>query len=210
MKKNRLEAFSDGVFAIVITLLILNVKLPDVNIEGLYDGLVQMLPTVGVYILSFLLIGMYWVFHHYAFTFIAEVDGVLLWLNILFLLLISFLPFPTMMLGKYPFQALPVIIYGINLLMANLMGLIMVLYLRSNKRLATPAFTDKHYRSQMQLYLGVNGFYIACIILAIYFPKISVYMLGIMAVYLIVRSIIFTGIGKCIMNPLAPVEPDPE
>jgi uncharacterized membrane protein len=197
MKKTRLEAFSDGVFAIVITLLILNVRLPEVRIDGLYDGLVQMLPTLGVYMLSFLLIGMYWVFHHYAFTFISEVDGVLLWLNILFLLFISFLPFPTMMLGKYPFQTLPVVIYGANLVLVNITGFILILYLRRNKQLTSSVFTDKLYRSQMQMYLGVNSFYLGCIALAFYAPRISVYLLGIMTFYLIIRSIVMMGIGKC-------------
>ena len=88
MKKNRVEAFTDGVFAIVITLLILELKLPDVGATELPSALRNLLPSIGAYVLSFGLIGMYWVFHHYSMTLIQEVDGVLLWLNILFLLFI--------------------------------------------------------------------------------------------------------------------------
>lgn len=197
MKKNRLEAFSDGVFAIVITLLILEVKLPEVSYDHLFDGLQAMMPSIGVYVQSFLLIGMYWVFHHYAFTFISEVDGVLLWLNILFLLFISFLPFPTSLLGRYSFQTWPAVIYGMNLVLANLMGFVMILYLRKNKQLSSPIFTDKIYKSQMRMYLGVNGLYIFCIALAFVVPKLSVYIFAIMAIFLITRSIIFMGVGKC-------------
>ena len=100
MKKNRIEAFSDGVLAIVITLLILDVKLPEVEYDGLYAGLITILPKIIVYAQTFLLIALYWVFHHQAFSFVNDVDGVLLWLNVLFLLSISFLPFPTAMMGN--------------------------------------------------------------------------------------------------------------
>lgn len=64
MRKNRLEAFTDGVMAIVITLLILDVKLPEVEYGGLAGGLIAILPKISVYAQSFLLIGLYWVFHH--------------------------------------------------------------------------------------------------------------------------------------------------
>ncbi len=197
MKKTRLEAFSDGVFAIVITLLILNVKLPEVAYNGLWHGLLEMAPTIGVYILSFLLIGMYWVFHHYAFTFINEVDGILLWLNILFLLFVSFMPFPTMLLGKYPMQTIPVVIYAINLILVNITGFIFILYLNSNRQLASAIFTDKLFKSQLKLYLGVNGLYLLGIAIAFFSPKISIISFGVMTIFLIIRSTIFMGIGKC-------------
>jgi len=89
MKKSRIESFSDGVFAIVITLLVLSIKIPDVNYSKISDGLLAILPSTGVYALSFILIGMYWVFHHYSFSFFDEVDGIMVWLNIIFLLCIK-------------------------------------------------------------------------------------------------------------------------
>ena len=200
MKKNRLEAFSDGVFAIVITLLILEVKLPEVSYNDLPKALHQILPSIGAYVLSFILIGMYWMFHHYSFAFINEVDGVLLWLNIFFLLCISFLPFPTMMMGRYPFQKLPMIIYGINLVLSNLNGFIMLLYLNKNRQLTNHTFTDKLYKSQVRIYIGVNGLYMLCILLALLSPIISLVLFSIITVFLIIRSMIFMGIGKCNFN----------
>ena len=197
MKKNRLEAFSDGVFAIVITLLILNVKLPEVSYDNLPTGLTDMFPTLFVYVLSFLLIGMYWVFHHYFMTFIAEVDGVLLWLNILFLLFISFLPFPTMMLGKYPFTILPIVIYGCNLILVNVTAFILLLYLRRNKNLTNALFTPAVYSIQIKMYLLINGLYFVNIILSFFMPKFSVYLFALIAVYLIFRSVFLLGVGKC-------------
>jgi len=197
MKKTRLEAFSDGVLAIVITLLILDVKLPAVDYDHLYGSLLKILPGIGIYVLSFLLIGMYWVFHHFAFMLIREVDGVLLWLNILFLLGISFLPFPTSLLGKYPFHTMPVVIYCINLLLVNLIGFITMIYLRRNPQLASEMLTSELHSSQMRLYTGVNLLYVLAIILAFFVPKVSCVLLAMMTVFLIIRSVVFMGIGKC-------------
>ena len=199
MKKTRLEAFSDGVFAIVITLLILNVKLPEVDYNHLPDGLAEMLSSVGMYALSFLLIGMYWVFHHHSFSFIAEVDGVLLWLNIIFLLFLSFLPFPTSLLGKYPMKSLPIIVYGVNLILLNMTGFLGIIYLRRNMQLSTELFTDAAFRQQMKMYAGVNIMYVVCIAVAFFSPLLSAVLLAILTVYLIIRSAIFVGIGKCVL-----------
>jgi uncharacterized membrane protein len=197
MNKSRLEAFSDGVFAIVITLLILNVKLPETDYSHLAGALIAILPSVGVYILSFLLVGMYWAFHHYSFSFIKQVDGVLLWLNILFLLFISFMPFPTLLMGRFPFRFIPIAIYGSNLLLANATGFIMLIYLRRNKDLANEIFTATVFNTQVKIYISINLAYLLCIFLGIYLPAISFIILAIMAFLLILRSIKLSGIGKC-------------
>ncbi len=200
MKKNRLESFSDGVFAIVITLLVLSINIPKVDYRDLNSDLISLIPSVGVYVLSFILVGMYWVFHHHASAFLHEVDGVLVWLNVFFLLFISFLPFPTTLMGRYPFQALPVFIYGVNLLLANLMGFLMIIYLRRNPQLCSPAFTRKVYRSQLWNYAGVNGLYLISLSIIPFSPRISFLAFSIIAVYLIFRSIASMGIGKCILE----------
>lgn len=197
MDKRRLESFSDGVFAIVITLLVLELRLPDVSYDALGSSLLKLLPSISAYVLSFLLIGMYWVFHHHAYTLIDGVDGVLLWLNIVFLLLISFMPFPTMMLGRYPGQTLPVVFYGCNLLLANLHGLAMLLYLRRAPQLASRRFTPTLYRTQVRIYLIVNSLYAANIGLALRLPRLSMAIFAAMAVYLMARSAVIMGIGTC-------------
>jgi uncharacterized membrane protein len=197
MNKTRLEAFSDGVFAIVITLLILNVKLPETDYSNLGKALADILPVIGIYIMSFLLVGMYWVFHHYSFTLIGQVDGILLWMNILLLLFISFMPFPAMLMGKYPFTTLPVIIYGGNLLLTNLTGFIMLIYLRRNPALASGIFTDTVFRQQLKTYIWVNGIYIMALAAGFFWPFISYIVFAIMALALIVRSVLLSGIGRC-------------
>ena len=203
MKKNRVEAFTDGVFAIVITLLILELKLPDVSAAGLQPALISLLPSIGAYVLSFGLIGMYWVFHHYSMTLVHEVDGVLLWLNIVFLLFISFMPFPTMMMGRYPYQTLPVVIYGCNLILANVNGFVMLLYLRKNPQLTSQFFTDVIYRTQFRTYIVVNSLYAVLVGLAFVAPAVSTLAYAFMGVCLVVRSAMYMGIGRCIIGGAA-------
>jgi uncharacterized membrane protein len=100
MSKQRLEAFSDGVFAIVITLLILEVHLP---IEGelTWTALAPALPHVLAFILSFVLVGTYWIAHHTMWGFVGKVDRYLLWLNLVLLLTVVFIPFPAALLGSH-------------------------------------------------------------------------------------------------------------
>jgi len=117
---NRIEAFSDGVFAIAMTLLVLQISVPEipealVAIE-LPRKLLALWPAKLLsYAMSFVLIGIYWVTHHITFHHIKRSDPVLLWLNILFLMCVSFIPFPTALIGQYLHQQLPVLIYSATL-----------------------------------------------------------------------------------------------
>ena len=102
---NRVEAFSDGVFAIVLTILVLEVKVPQHVTGGdaaLWHALSERLPVIGAWVVSFLFVLVFWVAHHYFFAALSMVDRGLLWLNGLLLLTISFIPFPTALAGEYP------------------------------------------------------------------------------------------------------------
>src|SRR5579885_2843908 len=92
---DRVEAFSDGVFAIAITLLILDIKVPPHGSSDLLRILLGLWPAYFAYILSFVMIGIYWAQHHYIFKFIEKTNHVFNLLNLLFLLCIAFLPLPT-------------------------------------------------------------------------------------------------------------------
>ena len=98
MNKTRLEAFSDGVFAIVITLLILNVHVPDGRTLTL-QSLRPLVPPLATFVLSFIIVGVYWVAHHHMLHFVTHVNRRLLWLNLLLLLSVVFIPFPASLLG---------------------------------------------------------------------------------------------------------------
>jgi len=103
MDTNRLEAFSDAVMAIAITLLVLEISVP--SLEGARDGtlgpaLLELWPSYVAYTVSFLVIGAIWINHHAMFRYIARADGLLVLLNVLQLMLIAFLPFPTAVLAE--------------------------------------------------------------------------------------------------------------
>lgn len=99
METNRLEAFSDGVFAIAITLLILEIKVPTFD-SALGPALLALWPSYLAYILSFVVIGAIWINHHAMFQHIERTDGTLLLLNVLNLMVVAFLPFPTAVLAE--------------------------------------------------------------------------------------------------------------
>ena len=98
----RIEAFSDGVIAIAITLLVLEVRVPEIE-EGhtLWDALIDLWPSYLGYALSFVIIGIIWANHHEMFGFIARANRTLVLINLLFLLAVAFLPFPTALLAEY-------------------------------------------------------------------------------------------------------------
>ena len=101
MPTSRVEAFSDGVFAIAITLLIIEVRPPDSGAGELAGDLANLWPKYAAYVVSFVIIGIIWVNHHQIFERITAVDRPLLFLNLLLLLTVAFLPFPTALLGEY-------------------------------------------------------------------------------------------------------------
>src|SRR5215472_5755396 len=121
LSTNRLEAFSDGVFAVAITLLVLNLQVPQIiTVSELVPRLGELWPKLLSYTLSFVLVGIYWVAHHNTFHYIQRSDRNLLWLNILLLMCIVFLPFPTALLGQYPEERVSIICYAGTLVITGL------------------------------------------------------------------------------------------
>ena len=115
MGKSRLEAFSDGVIAIVITIMVLELKVPH---EATFAALVPLLPVLLSYVLSFVYVGIYWNNHHHMLAVSKRVSGAALWANLHLLFWLSLLPFATGWMGENHFTALPSALYGFVLLMA--------------------------------------------------------------------------------------------
>jgi len=114
--RNRLEAFSDGVIAIIITIMVLEMKVP----HG--DDLASLRPLIPVfvsYVLSFTFVGIYWNNHHHLLHAIQKVNGPILWANMLLLFWLSLIPFVTGWMGENHFHRVPVALYGVVLLMAG-------------------------------------------------------------------------------------------
>ena len=120
----RLNALSDGVFAIAITLLVLNIEVPEVPpsrvAQELPNQLIGLAPAFLSYVISFFVIGAYWMAHRAVFRGIKSLDRRLIWLNIVFLMFVAFLPFPTNLLDEYPNDRLTVVIYAGSLAIARL------------------------------------------------------------------------------------------
>ena len=115
MTKNRLEAFSDGVLAIIITIMVLELKVPhDDNLAALKP----LLPVFLTYVLSFLYVGIYWNNHHHLLHSTRHVSGGILWANLHLLFWLSLFPFATGWMGENHFTPLPAAMYGVVLLMA--------------------------------------------------------------------------------------------
>jgi uncharacterized membrane protein len=114
MPKGRLEAFSDGVFAIIITIMVLELKVP--HGTGL-DALAPLWPVFLSYVLSFIYIGIYWNNHHHMLHAVKHVNGGVLWANLHLLFWLSLTPFTTGWMGENHFPALPVAVYGFGLFM---------------------------------------------------------------------------------------------
>ena len=115
MSKNRLEAFSDGVIAIIITIMVLELKVPHV---ASLEGLVPLIPVLLSYVLSFVYVGIYWNNHHHTLHAVHRVNGRILWANLHLLFWLSLIPFTTAWMGENHFSKWPVAIYGGVLLMA--------------------------------------------------------------------------------------------
>jgi uncharacterized membrane protein len=113
MEKNRLEAFSDGVMAVVITIMVLELKVP--HGEDL-AALAQLWPIAISYVLSFIYVGIYWNNHHHMLQATRHVNGAILWWNLHLLFWVSLLPFSTGWMGENHFARWPTVLYGVNLL----------------------------------------------------------------------------------------------
>lgn len=115
MNSSRLEAFSDGVLAIIITIMVLEMEVPE---ESSLEALLHLLPVFLSYVLSFIYVGIYWNNHHHMMHLVTRVNGGILWANLHLLFWLSLIPFATGWLGENQFAKLPLALYGFVLLMA--------------------------------------------------------------------------------------------
>ena len=117
MEKNRLEAFSDGVLAIIITIMVLELTLPT---GDTIQDFAQILPTLLTYVLSFFFVAIYWVNHHLMFNITGKINLKILWANMVWLFIISLIPFTTAWAGKHPTSWAPLSIYFADMALASI------------------------------------------------------------------------------------------
>lgn len=154
MGKNRLEAFSDGVIAIIITIMVLEMKAPE---ETNLIALKPLLHVFVSYLLSFIYIGIYWNNHHHLLQATQKVNGKILWANLHLLFWLSLIPFFTSWIGQNSFSPWPVAMYGVDLLFAGIayfiLARILISYHGKNSTLAKAVGTDIKGLSSILIYL---------------------------------------------------------
>jgi uncharacterized membrane protein len=165
MDKDRIEAFSDGVIAVIITITVLEMKVPH---GPDFASLVPLLPIFLTYVLSFIYVGIYWNNHHHMFKLTTSVTGTILWANLHLLFWLSLLPFTTGWMGENHFERWPTVLYGANLLTCalayTLLQACLIRHLGRDSLLAKAVATD--FKGKVSPVLYVAGIVTASMVSA--------------------------------------------
>ena len=191
MSTGRIGSLTDGVFAIVMTLLVFDLRLPQ-EIERVAAGLEQIGTEFIVFIISFVILGQYWVSHHSQVDLIRRADQVVLWSNIAYLLGVSLVPSTSRVLGRYTGELLPVVIYTINLSFISVCHYIIwrysTEYISEKARRYVPNELDSDFVNEgYRMTLVPIAFYIAAVPLAIIHFALSLLAYSLVPVYVIYR-----------------------
>jgi len=201
----RLILFSDAVFAIAITLLVIEIKIPEIHETPVTDNavlhkLAELIPKFIGFLVSFILIGQYWIVHHRMFSFVINFTDRLIWLNILFLFAIALMPFSTGFYSEYVLRGVvtPVIFYTGNIALLGLANFLMWRYLSNQKNKLTENLTPALAKYFSLRTLTVPIIFVIFSFVYLYNPTIAFFIP--MLIPLILR-LIFNPMKKKITNP---------
>ncbi len=171
---HRIESFSDGVFAIAITLLVLEIKVPPLSGNGrdLASELLRLWPSYFAYVFSFVMIGIHWVQHHYVFKLYERSDHNFTLLNGLYLMCISFVPFPTGVLARYVADPVvrktAIVFYAVGLFLPASAYVLVWLYATHNHRLVHRNLDDGFISALTRRYLLTIALYFTAVLLSVW------------------------------------------
>lgn len=175
--RNRIEALTDGVFAVAMTLLVLDIKVPELQqpltTADLAAKLFALWPKFLSYTISFVILGVYWVGHHVQLSFIRRADRPLLWINIFFLLWVALVPFSTALLSEFPKMQLAIAVYGANLIAIGLTLALHWGYATDENRHVDPNIHPGLVRAAMLRTLIGPFVYVIAIGLSLLRPEVS-------------------------------------
>jgi TMEM175 potassium channel family protein len=179
-RRSRLEAFSDGVFAIAITLLVLEISVPESAFEDLWKGIADQWPSYLAFTTSFITIGGLWLVHHAIFRRLAGADGTVMRLNLLLLMLVSFIPFPSKLVAEAidtttDTERAAVIFFGLVLLAISVTTSALWRYVARHGDLLEPGVTDEEVRAMTRVTTPSMGFYVVVVLLAILAPQVAAF-----------------------------------
>ncbi len=186
MDKGRVETFSDGVFAIAITLLVLTIAQPTDYAE-LAHQLAQRWPSLAAYVVSFLVIGIMWVNHHAIFSRLRLVDRAMFYLNLLLLMTIVFIPYPTEVFGdalrRGKGAETAAVFYSVTMTVNALAWAAVWLYASAGRRLLSPEFPESQRKTSTLLFVAGTVFYAISIAIGLFAPILCLAFHGALAVY---------------------------
>jgi uncharacterized membrane protein len=189
LSKGRIEALTDGVFAIAMTLLVFGIKIPQLPRPPapgqLRNALLALWPQLLSYAMSFVMLGVYWIGHHNQFHYIRRSDRTLLWINIAFLMCVTFIPFSTALLGAYPGERLPLVVYGVNLTVVGVLLYLHWAHATSGYRLVDRDLSALVVRLAKRRILAAPGIITISILLSLYSPRLSLLIYVLVPVYYI-------------------------
>ena len=169
----RILALSDGVFAIAITLLILEIAVPATNDAGLPKALLGLWPRYLAYVVSFVVIARFWVIHRQTFQLIARDDAVLVWLNLLLLMFVAFLPFPTAVLGKHNASPAAAVLYASSVILAGMASAASWWYASGRGGLLRPGVGRAQVRALRARGLSSPVFFALTLPIAVFAPYVA-------------------------------------
>ncbi|MFH1452673.1 MAG: TMEM175 family protein [Armatimonadota bacterium] len=175
----RIETLSDGIFAIVMTLLVLDIKIipPGTNeMENLMQIFRSLAPKIATYILAFLILGSFWVAHHLQFSYIKRSNKILLWINIVFLMSIAFIPFSTYMIHEYGGHHIVVLLFGANLTVASILLYFNWFYAARIGGLVDKDLDPKRIEAISWKSIAVMLVYVAALLVSLYKIDLSYYV----------------------------------
>lgn len=177
LTKGRVETLTDSVFAIAMTLMVFNMKVPEIPAGSvgweLSRKLLGMWHEFMIYAISFLVLGIYWVGHHNHFHWIRKTDRKSLWINLAFLFTVTLIPFSTILVGRYPEQRDAIIFYGVNLALVGLLLYAHLSYATGAGHLVDPAMHPGMIRLAKKLILTGPAACLVAIIVAFFHPGVA-------------------------------------
>jgi uncharacterized membrane protein len=176
---SRVLALSDGVFAIIITLLVLEVHVPELTErQSVTDALREVRPSLTAFVISFIVAGMYWVGHRDVFGMIRRTDRGLVWLNILYLLPLCLLPFAASLLGRYDREPVALRVYGLVVVAIAVMRVIIWLYVTNRPHLLWRPLDGRQRRAGLTVNLFPGLVYLLATLVAPIAPGLSLVGFG--------------------------------
>jgi TMEM175 potassium channel family protein len=188
----RIEAFSDGVFAIAITLLVLDIGVPASEFTDLWSGIGHEWPSYLAYVTSFVTIGGIWMAHYAIFQRLRDADSRVMRLNLMLLMAVSFLPYPTRLLAEAirdtDAERAAVIFYGAVLLLIAILVYALWRSIARDRSLLKPEVTEREIDAITRAATPNIGFYVGVIILAIFAPKVAAVGYLVIAIVAVLRA----------------------